>query len=36
MGKVFKILVIVAVCLISALGIYGIVRTARLDENTED
>ncbi len=36
MGKVFKILVIVAVCLISALGIYGIVRTSRLDENTPD
>ena len=36
MGKIFKILVIVAVCLVSALGIYGIVRTARLDEHTAD
>ncbi len=36
MGKIIKITVIIAVCLISALGIYGIIRTARIDENTAD
>ena len=36
MGKIIKILVITAVCLISAFGIYSIVKTARIDENTAD
>jgi len=36
MGKFIKIAVIIAVCVISALGIYGIVKTARTDENTAD
>ena len=36
MGKIIKIAVIVAVCIISALGIYGIVKTARADENTAE
>jgi hypothetical protein len=36
MGKIVKILIVIAVCVVSALGIYGIVRTARIDENTAD
>jgi len=36
MGKIIKILVITAVCLITAFGIYSIVKTARIDEHTAD
>ena len=34
MGKLIKYVVIAAVCIISAFGIYRLVKTAKTDENT--
>ena len=34
MGKVFKILAVAAVCVISAFGIYSLVKYNKTDENT--
>ena len=34
MGKLIKYVVITAVCIISAFGIYSLVKTAKTDENT--
>ena len=34
MGKFIKYVVIAAVCIISAFGIYSLVKTAKTDENT--
>ncbi|ACX73916.1 hypothetical protein SAMN06298224_0340 [Fibrobacter sp. UWB16] len=34
MGKLIKYVVIAAVCIISAFGIYSLVKTAKTDENT--
>jgi len=34
MGKLIKYIVIAAVCIISAFGIYSLVKTAKTDENT--
>ena len=34
MGKLIKYAVIAAVCIISAFGIYSLVKTAKTDENT--
>ena len=36
MGKLIKYVVIAAVCIISAFGIYSLVKTAKNDENTLD
>lgn len=36
MGKLIKYIVIAAVCIISAFGIYSLVKTAKIDENTLD
>ena len=34
MGKLIKYVVIATVCIISAFGIYSLVKTAKTDENT--
>ena len=34
MGKLIKYVVIAAVCIISAFGIYSLVKTAKTDDNT--
>ncbi len=34
MGKLIKYIVFAAVCIISAFGIYSLVKTAKTDENT--
>lgn len=34
MGKLIKYIVIAAVCIVSAFGIYSLVKTAKTDENT--
>ena len=34
MGKLIKYVVIAAVCIISAFGIYSLVKTAKTNENT--
>ena len=34
MGKLIKYVVIAAVCIVSAFGIYSLVKTAKTDENT--
>jgi hypothetical protein len=34
MGKFIKYTVFIAVCIISAFGIYNLVKTAKTDENT--
>ena len=34
MGKLIKYVVIAAVCIISAFGIYSLVKTAKTHENT--
>ena len=36
MGKLIKIIVITAVCIISAFGIYCLVKYNKVDENTAD
>ena len=36
MGKLIKIIVITAVCIISAFGIYSLVKYNKVDENTSD
>lgn len=36
MAKMIKYVVIAAVCIISAFGIYSLVKTAKIDENTID
>ena len=36
MGKLIKIIVIAAVCIISAFGIYSLVKYNKVDENTAD
>ena len=36
MGKIIKIIVIAAVCIISAFGIYRLVKYNKVDENTAD
>lgn len=36
MAKAIKFIVITAVCIISAFGIYSLVKTAKTDENTVD
>lgn len=36
MAKLIKYVVIAAVCIISAFGIYSLVKTAKIDENTID
>lgn len=36
MVKVIKYIVIAAVCVISAFGIFSLVKTAKTDENTVD
>ena len=36
MGKIIKIIVFVAICVISAFGIYSLVKYNKVDENTAD
>ncbi len=36
MGKAIKLIVIAAVCIISAFGIFSLVKNAKIDENTVD
>ena len=36
MGKIIKYIVIAAVCIISAFGIYSLIQYNKLDENTAD
>jgi len=36
MGKIIKYVVIAAVCIISAFGIYSLVKYNKVDENTLD
>ncbi|SHG43892.1 hypothetical protein SAMN05720761_10288 [Fibrobacter sp. UWCM] len=36
MGKIIKIVVFVAVCVISAFGIYSLIKYNKVDENTAD
>lgn len=36
MGKLIKYIVIAAVCILSAWGIYSLVKTGKTDENTVD
>ena len=36
MGKLIKIIVITAVCIISAFGIYSLIQYNKADENTAD
>lgn len=36
MTKLIKYIVLAAVCVISAFGIYSLVKTAKIDENTID
>jgi hypothetical protein len=36
MGKIIKFIVIAAVCIISAFGIYSLIQYNKTDENTAD
>ena len=36
MAKLIKYVVVAAVCIISAYGIYSLVKTTQIDENTID
>lgn len=36
MTKMIKYIVLAAVCVITAFGIYSLVKTAKIDENTID
>ncbi len=36
MGKIIKFIVIAAVCIISAFGIYSLIQYNKADENTAD
>jgi|GEM_PF-1007605 hypothetical protein len=36
MAKLIKFIVFAAVCIITAFGIYNLIKTTRIDENTLD
>jgi hypothetical protein len=36
MAKLIKFIVFAAVCIITAFGIYNLIKTAKIDENTLD